>query len=231
MAAQTVAPQSIMLERTSGACAASGRAFQQKCAAQKVGMRMPATFKTSASLSRKEGKVQGTRPTQTALSAKGRKTTVKDLSLEHFPPSKTEAQRWGYVIANAKFMLDEEEHLAEVLRERRRMFNEKDREIDFFVVPEPAWIDALPADVKSKLRRPAAAIVSTDLTWITFLKLRLDKVYKGEMEAMMKDALAMSGPIGDFGETTRTSDKWTAPYTKYQEGWWNVFVPENPENN
>eukprot|EP00959_Pyramimonas_sp_CCMP1952_P208609 4363956-Pyramimonas_sp.AAC.1 len=177
MAAQTVASTSIVLDRTSGACAASGRAFQQKCAAQKVGMRLPATFKTSkvtASLSRKEGKVQGARPTQTALSAK-KDSAVRDFSLEHYAPSKTESQRWGYVIANAKFMLDDEEHLAELLRERRRMFTEKEREMDFFIVPEPAWIDALPANVKSKLGRPAAAIVSTDLTWITFMKLRLDQ--------------------------------------------------------
>uniref|UniRef100_A0A7S0N3W3 Uncharacterized protein n=1 Tax=Pyramimonas obovata TaxID=1411642 RepID=A0A7S0N3W3_9CHLO len=224
MAAQTVAAQSIMLDRTSGACAASGRAFQQKCVAQKA-VRMPATFKVSASLSRKEGKVQGARPTKTALSAK--KGAVKDYSLEHFAPSKTESQRWGYVIANAKFMLDEEEHLAELLRERRRMFTEKEREVDFFIVPEPAWVDALPADVKSRLGRPAAAIVSTDLTWITFMKLRLDKVYKGEMDAMMKDALAVSGDVGEFG----SPDKWTAPYTKYQAGWWKVFLPENADNN
>ena len=39
--------------------------------------------------------------------------------------------------------------------------------MDFFIVTEPAWIEQLPADVKGRLGRPAAAIVSTDLTWIT----------------------------------------------------------------
>ena len=38
-----------------------------------------------------------------------------------------QSQRWGYVIANAKFLLNDEEHLAELLRERRRMFKEKVR--------------------------------------------------------------------------------------------------------
>lgn len=40
--------------------------------------------------------------------------------------------------------------------------------MDFFIVTEPAWIEQLPADVKGRLGRPAAAIVSTDLTWITY---------------------------------------------------------------
>jgi hypothetical protein len=39
--------------------------------------------------------------------------------------------------------------------------------MDFFIVTEPKWIEQLPADVKKRLGRPAAAIVSTDLTWIT----------------------------------------------------------------
>eukprot|EP00238_Polyblepharides_amylifera_P012669 CAMPEP_0196589556 /NCGR_PEP_ID=MMETSP1081-20130531/63907_1 /TAXON_ID=36882 /ORGANISM="Pyramimonas amylifera, Strain CCMP720" /LENGTH=212 /DNA_ID=CAMNT_0041912399 /DNA_START=71 /DNA_END=706 /DNA_ORIENTATION=+ len=140
---------------------------------------------------------------------------VKDYSAEHTAPSATEEQRWGYVIANAKFLLFEEEHLAELLRERKRMFNEKEREIDFFIVTEPAWLDALPEKIKSNLGRPAAAIVTTDLTWNTFMKLRLDCVHKGEFDAMMKDALASSDTVGEF----KPPSTWTAPYNQYQQGW------------
>jgi len=188
----------------------------------------PATFKVTASFSHKESHVQGTRPSKTALHASRaeKKGLVKDFSLEHYAPSTTEEQRWGYVIANAKFMLDDEEHLAELLRERRRMFTEKEREMNFYIVPEPAWIEALPADVKARLGRPAAAVMSTDLTWINFLKLRLDKVYKGEMDAKMKDSLASGGAesVGKFGGPR--GGTWNAPYTKYSEGWWKVFLPE-----
>eukprot|EP00241_Pyramimonas_parkeae_P008337 CAMPEP_0114248160 /NCGR_PEP_ID=MMETSP0058-20121206/13417_1 /TAXON_ID=36894 /ORGANISM="Pyramimonas parkeae, CCMP726" /LENGTH=180 /DNA_ID=CAMNT_0001361533 /DNA_START=147 /DNA_END=689 /DNA_ORIENTATION=- len=147
---------------------------------------------------------------------------VKDYSVDSIAPSDTEEQRWGYVICNAKFMLQEEEHMAEVLRERRRMFTEKGRPMDFFIVPEPKWVDALPADVLSRLGRPAAAIVSTDLIWIKFVKLRMDKVYEGAFDAKFADAVAS----GEFDENFKEIDR-PFPYSKYQAGWWKVFLAAN----
>mmetsp|Transcript_22356 Transcript_22356/g.26921 ORF Transcript_22356/g.26921 Transcript_22356/m.26921 type:complete len:228 (-) Transcript_22356:670-1353(-) len=131
-------------------------------------------------------------------------------------------QRFGFVIANAKFMLDEEEHMAEVLRERRRHFTEKDRPMDFFVVPEPAWIEDLPDSVKARLGRPAAAIVSTDLPWITFMKIRLDKVYAAECDSTLEQ---MTASAADVPEEFKEDKDWSAvPYSKYRSGWWNMFV-------
>jgi len=154
---------------------------------------------------------------------------LKDYSAEFIVPSETEEQRWGYVIANAKFLLNDEEHMAEILRERRRMFTEKDRPMDFFIVTEPKWIEALPKDVQSRLGRPAAAIVSTDLTWITFMKLRLDKVHKGEFDAMKSDATASNGTVPDFEAPPHGNkgDNFRAPYKQYSAGWWKIFVAEN----
>ena len=80
---------------------------------------------------------------------------------------KSTVKEFSFVIANAKFLLDEEEHLAEVLRERRRFFNESGREMDFWVVPEPIFLEQMP-EITKKLARPAAAVVSTDHTWITY---------------------------------------------------------------
>ena len=77
--------------------------------------------------------------------------------------------QWYAVIANSDFMLHDvqNESFAEQLRERRRMFAEKGREIDFFLVPEPAWLDVKFPDQGKRIRRPSLAIVSPDKIWIT----------------------------------------------------------------
>jgi len=133
-----------------------------------------------------------------------------------------QVQKWGFVVANAKFLLDEEEHLAEVLRERRRYFQEKEKDMDFFIVPEPKWLDEKFPDVAKRTKRPAAAIVSTDLVWITFVKLRVDRCYKGEMDCSKEDILKSAGSVGEFEDP----EMWTAPYNKYDSDWWKVFLPQ-----
>lgn len=61
---------------------------------------------------------------------------------------------------------------------------EKNKEIDFWVVMQPAFLE-LPEmqDIKAKCPQPCAAIVSTNPTFVTWLKLRLEYVYVGEFEA------------------------------------------------
>jgi len=77
------------------------------------------------------------------------------------------ASSWHFVLANADFMLNDEnnEHLPELLRERRRFFLEHDAPVNFFVVTQPAWLDGLP-ELAKRVRTPAVAIVSPDETWI-----------------------------------------------------------------
>ncbi|MCP9886432.1 DUF2488 family protein [Cyanobium sp. ATX 6A2] len=100
---------------------------------------------------------------------------------------------YHYVAASERFLTDEEP-LEEVLRERVRNYGEQGKEIDFWLVRRPAFLDSSDLAASSRaVPRPAAAVVSTDEMFITFLKLRLEFVLKGRFEApsaAIPDALA-----------------------------------------
>ena len=88
-----------------------------------------------------------------------------------------------YVLASQKFLLVEEP-LEEVLKERRRDYTEKNKEIDFWLVLQPAFLEAPEMSaIKAKCPQPAAAIISTNPQFITWLKLRLEYVLTGEFSA------------------------------------------------
>lgn len=85
-----------------------------------------------------------------------------------------------HFVAASEAFLTEEEPLEEVLRERTRHYGETGKAIDFWLVRRPAFLEADDlAAVAASVPRPAAAVVSTDETFITFLKLRLEFVAKG----------------------------------------------------
>lgn len=102
-------------------------------------------------------------------------------------------QTYYYVLASEKFLC-EEEPLDEVFKERRRHYQGQEKEIDFWLVRRPAFLDVPEfAAIKARCPQPAAAIVSTDKTLITWLKLRLEFVLTGEFQApsaTIPDALA-----------------------------------------
>jgi hypothetical protein len=88
-----------------------------------------------------------------------------------------------YVLASQRFLL-EEEPFEEVLRERRQDYEEKGKELDFWLVKQPAFLEAPQcAAVKEKCPQPAAAVISTNSQFITWLQLRLEYVLTGEFEA------------------------------------------------
>ena len=88
-----------------------------------------------------------------------------------------------YVAASRRFLL-EEEPLDEVLKERHRHYQSQEKEIDFWLIEQPAFLEAPELSaVKTKCPQPAAAVVSTDKTFITWLKLRLEYVATGSFEA------------------------------------------------
>lgn len=92
-------------------------------------------------------------------------------------------QTYYYVLASQHFLL-EEEPLDEVLRERTRHYQEQEKEIDFWLVRQPAFLEAPEmSEVKAKCPQPAVAIVSTNQSFITWLKLRLEYVLVGEFQA------------------------------------------------
>ena len=92
-------------------------------------------------------------------------------------------QTYYYVLASRRFLL-EEEPLEEVLKERRRHYQEEEKEVDFWLVTQPAFLEAPElAKVKAQCPQPAAAIISNNLEFITWLKLRLEYVLTGEFQA------------------------------------------------
>lgn len=92
-------------------------------------------------------------------------------------------QTYYYVLASQHF-LTEEEPIEEVLKERTRHYHEQEKEIDFWLVKQPAFLEAPEmANVKQECPQPAAALISTNPQFITWLKLRLEFVKTGEFQA------------------------------------------------
>ena len=92
-------------------------------------------------------------------------------------------QTYYYVLASQRFLL-EEEPFEEVLKERTRHYHEQEKEIDFWLVKQPAFLEVLQmAQVKQECPQPAVAVISTDPKFITWLKLRLEFVKTGEFQA------------------------------------------------
>lgn len=132
-----------------------------------------------------------------------------------------EPKRYNFLVANAKFMLDEEEHFQELLFEKRRNYEERNKDRDFWLVIEPKFLDQFP-DITKRLKRPAVALVSTDDRWIKFMKLRLDRVLAGNYESESIEE-ALSSDVVDL--KFEKPEKWVAPYPKYKSGWWDSFLP------
>jgi hypothetical protein len=88
------------------------------------------------------------------------------IVLPGIPGQAKKPQTYYFVVANAKFMLDEEEHFQEQLAEKLRLYAERRMEQDFWLVIEPKFLDKFPSITK-RLKRPAVALVSTDGNWIT----------------------------------------------------------------
>ncbi|MBX2864311.1 MAG: DUF2488 family protein [Leptolyngbyaceae cyanobacterium MAG.088] len=100
-----------------------------------------------------------------------------------------------YAIASQRFLL-EEEPLEEVLKERRRYYQEQEKEIDFWLIKQPAFLESPDLEaVKASCPQPSAAVVSTDKTFITWLKLRLEYVATGEFVVPL---LAVNDPLASL---------------------------------
>jgi len=92
-------------------------------------------------------------------------------------------QTYYYALASQRF-LTEEEPLEEVIRERIRNYQEQEKEIDFWLVLQPAFLEAPEfAAIKAQCPQPASAMISTNSQFITWLKLRLEFVITGEFQA------------------------------------------------
>jgi len=103
--------------------------------------------------------------------------------LQRTVPRRLVMPTYYYVAASRKFLL-EDEPFEEVLRERERYYQERGKEKDFWLVVQPAFLEAPElAAVKAQCPQPAAAVISTNQQFITWLKLRLEYVLTGKFEA------------------------------------------------
>ncbi|XP_021278282.1 uncharacterized protein LOC110412140 [Herrania umbratica] len=159
--------------------------------------------------------------TSTSRTTPSFRTAVAAVDSDQLTPDQQQAKKYYFVVANAKFMLDEEEHFQELLFERLRNYGERNKEQDFWLVIEPKFLEKF-HDITKRLRRPAVALVSTNGPWITFMKLRLDRVLSDSYEAdSLEEALASNPTTLEFEKP----ENWVAPYPKYEFGWWEPFLP------
>ncbi|MDX2253941.1 MAG: DUF2488 family protein [Pseudanabaenaceae cyanobacterium bins.39] len=106
----------------------------------------------------------------------------------------SDSQKYYFVAASRKYLCEDEgKPLGETLSERRRNFEARGKEINFWLIEQPAFLE-LPelAAVKRQIPQPAAAIVTTDVNTMRWLKLRLEFVVTGEFQtsAALPDPLA-----------------------------------------
>jgi hypothetical protein len=144
-----------------------------------------------------------------------------------------ETMTYYFLVANARFLLFDEEHAMELLREKRRFLREKKQPQDFWVVPEPAFLSSLP-DIDRRVLKPCCALVSTDENWIIFMKTRYDRVLMGSFTGSSdpEEALATKG-----GNPLAVVPKWdvpanwatTVPYPKYSDDWFHTFLVTAPQ--
>ena len=97
-----------------------------------------------------------------------------------------------FVAASEKF-LTVEEPIEEILKERMRNYKENNKEIYFWLLRNPSFLQTTQfAELTAKIPSSPAVLLSTDKKFITFLKLRLEFVAVGEFEfpnAEIKDPL------------------------------------------
>ena len=88
-----------------------------------------------------------------------------------------------YFVAASEKFLTLEEPIEEILKERMRNYKENNKEIDFWLLKNPSFLQTTQfADLKAKIPSTPAVVLSTDKKFITFLKLRLEFVAVGEFE-------------------------------------------------
>nr|YP_010445121.1 hypothetical protein NQY08_pgp057 [Macrocystis pyrifera]UTJ90622.1 hypothetical protein [Macrocystis pyrifera] len=97
-----------------------------------------------------------------------------------------------FIVASSEFLLVAEP-VEEILRERVQHYRRVKKNIDFWLVKSPKFIESVQlTELQTKLRQAridneCSAIVSVDKTFITWLKLRLNNVAMGSFNAPTGD--------------------------------------------
>nr|QCI07699.1 hypothetical protein [Nitophyllum punctatum] len=89
-----------------------------------------------------------------------------------------------FAVASQHFLLNEEP-LEEVLRERTQYYKNQNKDIDFWFILNPSFLQ--PNDLKDQcsdiLNLPHAAIISLDKQFIQWLKLRIGFIAVGNFQS------------------------------------------------
>nr|YP_011006068.1 hypothetical protein V2484_pgp045 [Dictyoneurum californicum]WAM63072.1 hypothetical protein [Dictyoneurum californicum] len=97
-----------------------------------------------------------------------------------------------FIVASSEFLLVAEP-VEEILRERVQHYRRMKKNIDFWLVQSPKFLESVQlADLQTKLKQArianeCSAIISVDKTFITWLKLRLNNVSMGSFNAPTDD--------------------------------------------
>nr|YP_009397358.1 hypothetical protein [Dasyclonium flaccidum]ARW66544.1 hypothetical protein [Dasyclonium flaccidum] len=88
-----------------------------------------------------------------------------------------------FAAASQNFLLNQEP-IEEILRERIQYYKSNNKELDFWFVLDPDFIDILrKTDNQFNLSNPFAAVISLDQQFIQWLKLRIGFVYIGSFKS------------------------------------------------
>ena len=92
-------------------------------------------------------------------------------------------QTYYFIAASRKFLC-EQEPLSEFLKERAKNYSDRRKEIDFWFIENPAFLEAPElSEIRKTCPSPSAAVLSTDPQVVRWLKLRLEFVAQGEFTA------------------------------------------------
>jgi Protein of unknown function (DUF2488) len=101
--------------------------------------------------------------------------------------------KYYFVIASKEFLV-KEEPIEEVLRERVYYYKQKKKRIDFWLLPNPEFLDTNAyINLSAKFPKNCLAIISTNKIFITWLKLRLQNVFIGKFVAPTEE---IKNPLG-----------------------------------
>lgn len=91
--------------------------------------------------------------------------------------------QYYFAIASKNFLM-KEEPIEEILRERTNHYKRINKDIDFWLVINPYFINLQQfADIKQQIISTPAAIISIDQQFIQWLKLRIGFVAIGQFES------------------------------------------------
>lgn len=97
--------------------------------------------------------------------------------------------KYYFAIATKEFWFDLEA-VEEVLRERTHFYNSNNKQIDFWILENPAFLESYKNELEKltpeKLSNNLVAIVSTDSDFIYWLKLRYQNVISGHFNSPSK---------------------------------------------